>query len=462
MAKVYNKELILEEKLEQALVPEDEQPYKVPNNWVWTKLNYVALYKKGPFGSSLTKAMFVPKSTKTYKVYEQGNAIRKDINYGSYYITEDKYQEMKGFKVEPGDIIVSCAGTVGETFELPKGIEPGIINQALMKVKVSRNINKKYYLLYFDKMLRTDITGKSKGTAIKNIPPFLVLKDLSIPIPPPAEQNRIVNRIESLFEKLDQAKKLAQNALDTFETRKAAILHKTFTGELTAQWRDINGVKMDSWDERSIDDLFFVFSGKGFKEKEYSTEGVKLLRISNVANNNLTWEDTKYLPFQYLETEKDLFLKQNDIVMALNRPITNNKLKISMVGADEHYILYQRVGCMRLKMEGSSHYFLYYMLSNEFKKQVELNLQGSDQPYINLPPLKKITCPVCTHYEQEEIVRILDNLSEKEEEAKELCKDLIDKIDLMKKSILARAFRGELGTNDSSEESAIELLKKCL
>ena len=175
--------------------------------------------------------------------------------------------------------------------------------------------------------------------------------------------------------------------------------------------------------------------------------------------NELTWEDTKYLPEDYMQIEKDLVLNPGDIVMALNRPITNNKLKVSLVDMNGPYILYQRVGCLRLKVESNAKYFLYYMLSNEFKRNVELGLQGSDQPYINLPPLKNITCPVCSISEQQEIVRVLDKLIENEEQAKELV-DIIEKIDLLKRSILSRAFRGELGTNDPSDENTLELLKE--
>jgi len=75
--------------------------------------------------------------------------------------------------------------------------------------------------------------------------------EVLFPLPPLAEQQRIVDCIESLFEKLDQAKGLIQEALDSFESRKAAILHKAFTGELTKKWREENGVGMDSWGEKN-------------------------------------------------------------------------------------------------------------------------------------------------------------------------------------------------------------------
>ena len=106
---------------------EDEIPFDVPEGWTWARLNDLALYKKGPFGSSITKAMFVPESDNAIKVYEQKNAINKNAHLGHYFISQEKYQELKGFEIFPGDIIVSCAGTIGETFVMPSDMRKGII-----------------------------------------------------------------------------------------------------------------------------------------------------------------------------------------------------------------------------------------------------------------------------------------------------------------------------------------------
>ena len=135
----------------------------------------------------------------------------------------------------------------------------------------------------------------------------------------------------------------------------------------------------------------------------------------------------------------------------------------SIVDDQEYYILYQRVGCLRKRDPlNSTQYLQYALLSQAFIHQVESHLQGSDQPYINLPPSKSLTISMCSEHEQMEIVRILDSLFSKEQQAKEAAEAVLEKIDLLKKTILARAFRGELGTNDPSEESALELLKTIL
>ena len=178
---------------------DDEIPFEVPPSWALIRLDDIGIYRKGPFGSSLTKSMFVPKGADTVKVYEQKNAIQKDHTLGTYYITRQYYEsKMRSFTVEPGDILVSCAGTIGETYVLPEQIELGIINQALMRMTIFAPIDLDYFLLYFDYVLKQTAKESSKGSAIKNIPPFEIFKKLILPLPPLEEQKRIVEKVREL------------------------------------------------------------------------------------------------------------------------------------------------------------------------------------------------------------------------------------------------------------------------
>ena len=210
-------------------------PFEVPEGWEWCKLDDLAFYKKGPFGSSLTKSMFVPDSPDAYKVYEQKNAISKDATLGHYFIDKDKYEELKGFTVQSEDIIVSCAGTIGETYVLPLNLREGIINQALMLIRLFDKSISDFYLLYFDFMLKSEAAKESKGTAIKNIPPFDILKNFYIPLPPFAEQQRIVAEIErwfTLIDTVEQGKSYLQIAI---KQTKSKILDLAIHGKLVPQ-----------------------------------------------------------------------------------------------------------------------------------------------------------------------------------------------------------------------------------
>ena len=210
-------------------------PFEVPDGWCWCRLDDLAFYKKGPFGSSLTKSMFVPDSPNAYKVYEQKNAISKDATLGHYFIDKDKYDELKGFAVQPEDIIVSCAGTIGETYVLPLNIREGIINQALMTIRLFDKSISNFYLLYFDFILKREAAKESKGTAIKNIPPFDILKNFFIPLPPPKEQIRIIEKVSYWLSFVDAIDSEESEMSNLISKTKSKILDLAIHGKLVLQ-----------------------------------------------------------------------------------------------------------------------------------------------------------------------------------------------------------------------------------
>ena len=198
------------------------------DDWEQRKFGDLADYKKGPFGSALKKDIFVPKSDTTVKVYEQQNAINKDWHLERYFITEKYANKLSGFRVEGGDIIVSCAGTIGETYELPMDAEPGIINQALMKIKVKESIvNKKMFNILFTNMIDDFTRIHSNGSAIKNIPPFSDLKPMEVFVPEINEQNKI----SFYFSNLDRLITLHQRKLEKLKKVKKSLLEHMFPME---------------------------------------------------------------------------------------------------------------------------------------------------------------------------------------------------------------------------------------
>ena len=296
-----------------------EAPFEIPESWMWCKLDDLAFYKKGPFGSSLTKSMFVPDTPGVYKVYEQKNAINKDATLGHYYIDRDKFEELKGFSVLPYDIIVSCAGTIGETYILPQEIREGIINQALMLIRLFDRSITYFYLLYFDYILKKEAAKESKGTAIKNIPPFEVLKNFLIPIPPLAEQQRIANEVERWFTLIDALESNEGDLLKAIAQAKSKILDLAIHGKLVPQdpndepaiellkrinpkfisyiFEDCPFKIPQSWEWITIDNVCEVARGGSPRPiKEYLTDaddGINWIKIGDTEKNGKYINSTK-------------------------------------------------------------------------------------------------------------------------------------------------------------------------
>ena len=183
--------------------------------------------------------MFVPKSKHSIKVYEQKNAIQKDYRLGEYYISEDKFSEMQSFVTHPSDIIVSCAGTIGETYFLPQDAPIGIINQALMRVRLYNLDIVDYWQLFFAYILLIEKDMKGAGSAIKNIPSFEYLKGILVPLPPLQEQKRIIEKYNEVAKFIcyytQQKEKLDLLNDSLYSNIQKSILQEAIQGRLVPQ-----------------------------------------------------------------------------------------------------------------------------------------------------------------------------------------------------------------------------------
>ena len=203
----------------------------MPSNKRLTKVKYCGNFKKGPFGSAITKDMFVEKGANTFKVYEQKNAIYSDCTLGYYYISKDKYEELQGFAIQPRDIIVSCAGTIGKTYVLPDNCEPGIINQALMRIRLYDKIDRTYFSYLFESLLEYAGKKYSNGSAIKNIPPFAILNNLWIVDFDVNEQIEISEYLNIKLPQIDSLISEKESLINDLEVYKKSLIFEVVTGK---------------------------------------------------------------------------------------------------------------------------------------------------------------------------------------------------------------------------------------
>lgn len=150
---------------------------------------------RGPFGSALKVENFVKKSDTSVKVYEQSNAIQRSAAIGSRYISREHYESLRRFKCKPGDIIMSCSGTIGKLFILPNDAEEGIINQALCKFTLGKELLPEVFLLYMDILIGNI---EIKGSGIKNISAVKFIKNLEIPVPPIGIQSKLLFELNQI------------------------------------------------------------------------------------------------------------------------------------------------------------------------------------------------------------------------------------------------------------------------
>lgn len=443
--------LTIEERLQQALVPAEKQPYDVPENWVWVRLGAIAEIVTGGTPS------------KKHPEYYGGNFPfykPSDLDQGRLTYDASEYLSEEGKKVSriipKNSTAVCCIGSIGKCgYLMCEGTTNQQINSAIPKI----NSLCLYYYLCTENFVQNLLSMASATTiAIVN---KSKMESCAFPLPPLSEQQRIVDRIEELFAKLDEAKERLQEVVDSFAVRKAAILHKAFTGELTKQWRRENGVTDESWEEKKLGEVGSWLGGgtPSTSREEYWDNG-NILWITSKDMKSAVIEDTlmkvneigvKNSSANYIEKPAILVVMRSGIlrrtfpVAMVKKPFTvNQDLKAIVPDKDDLEFLF------------------WMLLSNERLILDSCMKNGTTVESINSNALKAFAFKCPTLPEQHEIVRLIDDLLARERSAQQTAEQALASIDLMKKSILARAFRGELGTNKASEASAVELLKQVL
>lgn len=439
------KQLTIEEKLQNALVPKEEQPYKIPSNWCWRILGEITSVIGGGTPSS-----------KINEYYDNGDIAwitPSDLsNYNNMYISKGKKMITKlglmksSAKLLPkGTVCLSSRAPIGYVVIAKNELST---NQGFKSFLPSK-VFKSEYLYWYLKSIKHILEAKASGTT------FLELSakkagEVEIPLPPINEQQRIVNRIESLFVKLDRAKELIENTLAQFEQNKMAILHKAFTGELTAKWRKENNIDLSSWKKCELKEVFKVVKDKYNPQTE--NQIVNYIGLENIETSKGIISKNNSSEVKSIKTK----FKKDDVLYGKLRPYLNKHDVVNFDGICSTDIL-----VFRFNDINTAKYINYYFNLPMFIQYAVENSSGINLPRVSEKTISKYKISLPTIEEQQEIVNILDNLLAKYNKIKNLEQQL-EKIELLKKAILAKAFRGELGTNNPDEESAENLLKEIL
>ncbi|MCE5221463.1 MAG: restriction endonuclease subunit S [Clostridium sp.] len=478
------KNLTLEEKLEEAIVKAG--PYEVPGNWVWSKLQYIF--------DNVTSSNKKLKQSE-YKEFSEEFSI-PIIDQGENFVGghSDKFE-----LTYDGELPILVFGDHSRCI---KYVDFNFIQGADgVKILLQRDMNTKY-LYYMLKNLRLPDKGYSRH--------YKFLREELMPIAPLKEQQRIVDRIESLFEKLDKAKELIEEAREGFEKRKSAVLDKAFSGELTREWRKLNSNQHKPLSDEELEflrnkyyDEFCSVSGKKSKLKEsckidikgktkgidklydlpkswrwvsigqitwgisdgphfspnYTPSGVPIISSRNVKYKKIDFSDAKYVSYEdYCEFIKRGRPEVGDILLTKG----GTTGIVTMIDSDVEFCIWVHVALLKLVRNiAYPEYIRDVLHSNLLYNQSQAQTHGVANRDLGLTRMVYMALPLPPINEQKEIVRILGKLLEEESKIEELTQ-LEEQIELIKKSILAKAFRGELVTNSEEDESALELLKEIL
>ncbi|WP_338786286.1 restriction endonuclease subunit S [Metabacillus sp. FJAT-53654] len=460
----------LNELLEKVLVPEDEQPYDIPENWVYVRLGKVVEFQGG---SQPPKSVFKDEQLDGYIRLIQIRDFKSD-KFKTYIP-----KELAKRTFEENDVMIGRYGP--PVFQILRGLS-GAYNVALMKatpIKCLMDNDYLYYLLQVP-FIQNPVIKESHRTAGQTGIRKELIEDFVIGLPPMKEQKRISEKIKRFLSKIEEAKQLIEEAKETFELRRAAILDKAFRGVLgTNDSKEESVIKVlgtdkinndvnepfeipENWVWTKLEDISeYIQRGK-------SPKYVELSNVKVVSQKCVQWSGFDINPARFIDEEtiknytKERLLRKNDILWnstgtgTIGRVAIINELE-GIVVADSHVTIVRSDNIMnsRLLFRWLSGPYIQNKLKNAWSgstNQVELNLTTVKQQLVPLPPLN----------EQERIVEKVDYVLSKLEEEQKLTQTTFDNLEAMRESILSKAFRGELGTNDPSEENAIELLKEVL
>lgn len=500
-------ELSIEERLEQSIVAKEEEPYKLPSNWVWTRLENIS--HKITDGAHKTPT-YVKEGVPFISVKDiRNNEIFFD---DTKFITLEEHQELyKRCNPEKGDVLVTKSGTIGRTAIVKDDFEFSLFVSVAL-IKNIKNVVQSNFLSYAmqDFINKIDISRDIKGGVIKNYHISDMKKQL-VPLPPLEEQKRIVEKLDSLFEKIQKIKEIIEEVKEKTTSRREAILFKAFSGELTEKWRGenhtenarellvkINDEKLKLWEDeckkaedegrkkpakpklKTIDEMLV-----GAEEEPYRLPNnwiwTRLGDITNVVsggtpstskeeyyNGNIPWITPKDLS-NYKEkyilngarniTEEGL-KKSSAVLLPINSVLMSSRAPIGYVVINKKEVsTNQGFKSFTPSISYIPEYLYHYLKKS--KNYLESIATGTTFKELSGDKAKKIIFPLPPLEEQKEIVRVLDKVFEEENRISELI-SLENKIEILEKTILDRAFRGELDTGNNDDEPAIELLRRCL
>lgn len=360
----------------------------------------------------------------------QGKAEFKDL-----YPVVKKYCSKPTKIAEPLDILLSVRAPVGTT------------NIANIQCCIGRGLaairfdNYKYGF-YFLRSIQHELDSKGTGTTFRAISGETIRETL-IPYPNQETQHAIVSKIEELFSELDKGIAELKTAQQQLKTYRQSVLKSAFEGKLTNE-NVKDGELPDDWEIKKLNQVAKIISGFAFKSSDFISKGIPVVKISNIGYSEFIWKDQQYLPEKFLISNSDFILKNDDLLIALTRPITNNTTKICLYPKNTNIgLLNQRVACIKEIQLNKKYLFLYFQ-TNNFKEYIRTKFSETLQPNLSPKDLAITPIPLPSPEEQNRIVQEIESRLSVADKMEQSIQESLQKAETLRQSILKKAFCGEL------------------
>ena len=360
-------------------------------------------YIRGPFGSALKRAEM---KSEGIPVYEQQNAIY-DNRIFRYFIDEEKYQSLKRFTTYTDDLIISCSGTVGKVSIIKDNDPKGIISQALLTLRVNKDLILPEFLKYFFSSYEgyNSLVSRSTGSVQVNISKRAVIEQIPLKLPPLDIQQKIVYYLSLIDKKIETNEKINKNLEDIAKAiyRYHFIDLKPYALGCSIKPTPIGGVPKD-WSVQTIGEFVDDMKNGGTpkrSESDYWENGTVPWLKTGEINNNIIIKSEEHITELGLKNSSAKLLPINSIIMALYGKGTAARIGLLKLEATTN-----QACCAMICNDFNKTLFLYlFLLFNQ--KEIENLASGSVQQNLSKDLIANLEIVVPPTY-------IIENLPFKE------------------------------------------------
>ena len=417
----------------------------LPNGWTWTILEEI---------SEIILGQSPPSST--YNTNGEGLPFYQGkLEFGKLYPTPRKWCTQPKKIAEKGDVFISIRAPVGPTNICP---EKSAVGRGLAAIRGLSGIQP-FFILYLMRTFANEIASRGTGTTFDAITGNQ-LKTFEIPLPPIAEQHRIVAKLETLFAQLDAAVDSLKEAHAQLQRYRRSILKAAFEGQLTREWREEHS---DSWKSMLLSEFITLESGSRPRGGvRGSLEGIPSLGGEHLNDEgSFTFKKIRYIPEEFFESLNNGRIYPNDILVVKDGATTG---KTSFVGEDfpyERAAVNEHVFIVRVDPEVTfPNFAFHYLFSKEGQEQILSDFRGATVGGISRNFPLKVNVPIPPLTEQEQIVSKLERHLSVADEIEATIKSELKRSERLRQSILKHAFSGKLVPQDPNDEPASVLLEK--